>query len=400
MRKHVLSFVILLNVIVGSNAYSMNPAERANSNYGYSTYWRLNSGTYSYSILFYENGTATGSFVDKLPFELKSGEVIRDYTDIIDLIILPAMEEFNDLNLGLYFTYSGSYSITSDKNAFSVYDSDTTNEIEIFYGGGSGYTYWNFSNRSEFGYIFSVGAAVTKNDCISDARHEMLHCLGFSHRPENYYGFGNPNWNQKNNGVPFKTGHTKPSLRECNEDSIYGLDTVYQTNKESIRIEGYVTDNYSDGYAEAYLADAITRKLLYQAPIDKTGKFEFRLRSNPLRVKIVACSSHINKNYSVVKGTDNNTYTCIANHTSSDDNHPITGQYYKSYWIQKGNSMNRNAWRTGKNYVAMDIKYQFTPVLSIQSDATYYDIGSINLERTAQTVEEIQSVSGVKMIYP
>lgn len=398
--KNVLSFVILLNVIVVSNAYSMNPAERANSNYGYGTYWRLNNGTYTYDVIFYENGTATGSFVNKLPFTLKSGEVINSYTDIINTIIIPAMEEFNDLNIGLYFEYSGNYTTSSDKNAFSVYDSDTINEIEVFYGGGSGYTYWNFSNRSEFGYIFSVGPIVTKDACIGDARHEMLHCLGFSHRPENYYGFGNPNWNHKNNGVPFKIGHTKPSIRECNEDSIYGLDTVYKTNEESIVIEGYVTDGYSDGYAEAYLADAITRKLLYQAPIDKTGKFEFKLRTNPLRVIIIACSSHINKNYSVVKGTDNNTYTCIADHTSSADNQPITGRYYRSYWNQKGNSTNRNAWRAGKNYVAMSIKYQYTPVFSIQSDTTYYNVGSIDLKRIAQTVEEIQSVSGIKMVYP
>ncbi len=383
-----------------SNVYSMNPAERANSNYGYGTYWRLNSGTYTYDIIFYENGTATGSFVNKFPFTLRSGETMNSYADIIDSIILPAMEEFNSLNLGLQLTYDGDYTMSSDKNAFSVYDPDDISEIEVFYGGGSGYTYWNFLNRSEFGYIFSVGSAVTKNDCISDARHEMLHCLGFSHRPENYYGFGNPNWNQKNNGVPFKVGHTKSSIRECNEDSIYGLDTVYHTNKENIKIEGYVTNNYTDGYAEAYLADAITRKLLYQAPIDQTGKFEFRLRTTPLRIKIIACSSHVNKNYSVVRGTDNKTYTCIASHVSNTDNQPVTGPYYSSYWVRKGSSINRNAWRSGKSYIAMDVKYQYTPILSIQPNTTYYNVGNLSLDRTAQTVEEIQSISGIKMVYP
>jgi len=39
-----------------------------------------------------------------------------------------------------------------------------------------------------------------------------------------------------------------------------------------------------------------------------------------------------------VVGTDDLNYTCILNHTAADDNKPVTGAYYETYWSQVGSS--------------------------------------------------------------
>lgn len=49
-----------------------------------------------------------------------------------------------------------------------------------------------------------------------------------------------------------------------------------------------------------------------------------------------------------VIGTDSNNYTCIATHTSSTDNKPITGGSYASYWVAGGE--NGAVWATATTY--------------------------------------------------
>mgnify|MGYP001175483004 CR=1 FL=1 len=49
-----------------------------------------------------------------------------------------------------------------------------------------------------------------------------------------------------------------------------------------------------------------------------------------------------------VIGTDNLNYRCIASHTSSSDNKPITGANYDLYWQQGGDQ--GKTWETGKTY--------------------------------------------------
>ncbi len=410
MVKKILFMAMLVVGLLGMDeAYSMNPLDRSNSSYNYGTFWRLNSGTYNYDVAFYENASDPDhTMVGRCPFTTRDGTVINNYNDIITKIIIPGTNAFNNLISGFTFTYDGSYSTTSDYNGYQVSDVDNTSEIEVKWGGGMSFASWDqLSNKGEFGILFGIDSGLNISGLIHNVRHEMLHCLGFSHKNENYYGFGNPNWSPKSDGSPFGllvTGNTDPSTiwQGC-EDTLYGIDTVYNTGNEALKIEGYVTNYYSDGYAEAYLADAVTTKILYQAPIDKTGKFEFRVKSippNPMR--IVACDSSINKNYSVVKGTDDNTYVSKLDHTSSDDNKPVTSANWSTYWMIRDNTFNRNGWSTGKNYKQMfsNMRYQFTSNLPIPPGANYYNVGNISLDRVASTVEGIQADSGIKMVYP
>lgn len=51
---------------------------------------------------------------------------------------------------------------------------------------------------------------------------------------------------------------------------------------------------------------------------------------------------------SVVLGTDGKTYTCIATHTASADNMPISGVNWQSYWIEQGS--NGKTWTAAQNY--------------------------------------------------
>ncbi len=404
---------LLVSLLVMNKAHSANPVDRSNSSYDYGTYWKMNSGTYNYDVVFYENSSDPNrTMAGRFPFTLSDGTVINSKEDLINIIVIPAMNAFNVINTGLTFNYSGTHTTSSDINAFSSADSDTKSEIEVAWR-SSGYTYLNLSIQNEFGFLFGSHEGVPKSNWIYSARHEMLHCLGFSHKVENYYGFGNPNWYPSSTGdgnfsdrAPFSTiatGLIDPALywNGCS-DTLHGLNIVYGIGGEDLKVEGYVTNYYSDGYAEAYLVDSVTTKIFYQAPVDKTGKFEFRIKPIPPNpMKILACDSHINKNYSVVAGTDNNTYLCKLDHTSTDDNKPITGANWSTYWVITTTAQ-RNAWETGKNYKKMfsNMRFQFTGNLPIPPGANYYNAGNISLDRTASTVEGIQATSGIKMVYP
>lgn len=49
-----------------------------------------------------------------------------------------------------------------------------------------------------------------------------------------------------------------------------------------------------------------------------------------------------------VLGSDDKNYTCILKHTASDDNKPVTGADYTTYWTQSGSS--GSAWVDGTSY--------------------------------------------------
>jgi len=57
---------------------------------------------------------------------------------------------------------------------------------------------------------------------------------------------------------------------------------------------------------------------------------------------------------SLVNGTDDKTYKCIAAHTSAAANRPITGADYAIYWEEESSSKGDKAWLTGTSYVLSD----------------------------------------------
>jgi hypothetical protein len=57
---------------------------------------------------------------------------------------------------------------------------------------------------------------------------------------------------------------------------------------------------------------------------------------------------------SIVLGTDDLAYTCIADHTAADTNKPITGAQWATYWQQSGATTEAVTWASGKNYRAQN----------------------------------------------
>lgn len=75
-------------------------------------------------------------------------------------------------------------------------------------------------------------------------------------------------------------GYTPVVKPDGKQDIVHGLDVVYNTNTP-FHITGYVLDRDQLPHTEVYLVDWTHNEITYQSPVDSTGYFEFRLR-NPL----------------------------------------------------------------------------------------------------------------------
>jgi len=60
---------------------------------------------------------------------------------------------------------------------------------------------------------------------------------------------------------------------------------------------------------------------------------------------------------SLVNGTDDNTYRCIAAHTAAAANKPITGADYEIYWEQETTGVHGKAWISGTSYVLSNFNF-------------------------------------------
>jgi|GEM_PF-1680183 len=98
----------------------------------------------------------------------------------------------------------------------------------------------------------------------------------------------------------------------------------------------------------------------------------------------------------IIVGTDSNDYECIRNHTSTNDNKPITGADYTSYWKATGGTGVGAAWAVSTAYTSIcnyslnqniiGIKEAFlrrdgydTP-LNIMSESDYMGMGTKTTE--------------------
>lgn len=271
MFKKFFFFVALILVIFSVNtSYAWRPTGGRN----YGNFEKLDQKAYTYDVAWYENTNgAEASWINsdgstRFPISVVdldgSTKTYNTKTDFINDIIVPAMNEFNNKIPGYSFTYSG-YTYGTSSSPYSVNDGKSV--IQIYRqnsGDGGGAAWWGLG-YDEFGYKMYVGnTGSNKKWNIFVCRHEFIHCLFFSHKTEDLFGPTNSgnfySFSYHRLGCNLTDGVGNNIFRELNEDTIAGIDEVYNTNNWDLTLQGTVADEYSTGYAEAYLFDDNTKK--------------------------------------------------------------------------------------------------------------------------------------------
>lgn len=250
--------------------------------YTYSTFWKMNLGIYNYKVLFFEQEGHTYSCRDKFPLTLFDNTIISK--DQFIEIVREAFESFNKLNLGITFNCIGHEITDKEHTAFDT--KDNTNVIAYFwnykYGGLAGPI-----SKSEFGIKADLINKGRKEWYIGVIRHELLHCLGFSHKDNNIKSLKT---------TPVINGFKNKG--EFSEDSVHGLKTVYNIpTKYNITGRIFEFARYYYDYIEAFLVNWKTKELLYQSPVDSKGDFEFRLDKPIKYFKLFILGKEKNKYY-------------------------------------------------------------------------------------------------------
>ena len=408
--------LMLLIVFVGTT-YAWRPTGGRN----YGNFEKLDQKTYNYNIVFYENiNGEVASWINtdsttRFPLTVKDTDgTLKTYntkSEFINDIVIPAMNEFNNKISGYAFNHSGmNYGSSS-----SVYgQNDGISAIQIYRqssGDGGGSAWWGLG-YDEFGYKLYVGDPDTptlsnvssKQWNIFALRHEFIHCLFFSHKKEDLFGSthtSNPFYSYHRLGCNLTDGTGNNFFRELNEDSMAGIDEVYNTTSYNLTLQGYVSDEYSTGYAEACLVDDSTHKIIYQAKIDTTGFYRFRLiyTNFPSTFRVLVANNKINEAYYGDHVRYNSVgYLCTSDHINQQ---PPNSTYWTVVNPMGGiNAIaNSNNWDSTTNYKARQaIKWNYSSVYSKPSPGTY-SLSSMSMNRTANSLADVESVSGIQMLY-
>lgn len=409
--------MLLLMVFTATPSNAWIPISASTRNYG--NYKKLDQKAYYYDVVWYENTNGeTASWINadgssRFPLTIKElDRTLKTYTtkqQFIDDIVIPAINEFNNKIPGYGFFYRSTYG-SSD----SLWDSDDgTSVIQIYRqssgdGGGNAAFYYD-----KIGYRMSIGdpdSPTTSNVSrkkwdIFAFRHELLHNLFFNHKDEGEVGgIGNPYLNYNRLNCNLTDGEDNNIFRELNEDTMAGIDEVYNTGNHNLTIQGYVSDNYSFGFAKAYLVNESTHKIIYQAPIDSTGFYRFRLIHGifPENFRVLVVNEKANNSYYGDYVRYNNVaYKCILNHTNQKPPNA-------TYWIVVNPIggvravSNANNWNSTTAYkAAQTIFWNYSSSYTKPSFSSTFTVSTMSLDRSGDLcgTNSIEVVSRIQTLY-
>ena len=301
MLKRIL-FAMTMVLVLPVFCYGALPYWRNTQTYS-TPYWKMNTGTKQYKVLFFEPTTWESASLknqdgtSKFPLTIDGSEWTK--TQVISNIIRPAVESYNNYNTGITFTYAGD---ADGDNSTTRYPSNESiggySYVMICYGSG--------------GYAMSMGNAVYfKTEILMGSQNglgnssswlkmvnseELVHDMGFEHLKVG----SNPSIAA--NKFPFYLGTDGIGNVPQSPDMRGGLDVVYGYNSP-VKVFGHVNSSLiSNGYAEAYLAFLDTDgvyKLYHQMPLDTAGYYEFRMPipANYTTAKVIVFTSKFNKDY-------------------------------------------------------------------------------------------------------
>lgn len=210
----------------------------------YPEFWRLPAGNYPTKVLFHSSC--------EFPYVFKDGEVANSKGDYVDLVVQSAIDSFNELEYDVSFSISGIE--TTDKHRFQE-----TGTI-VYEPGHISQAY--ASNNGGLRIWMGMAGKPAVSGCRATLLHEVLHNIGFTHKVEGII---------KDYRPAYYSGTT------LNVDDIHGIDVVY--NHPSKYVISGILQNRSDYVeSEVYLINSKGR-LRYQAPVDSSGYFEFRIRN-------------------------------------------------------------------------------------------------------------------------
>lgn len=301
MLKRILLALMLCVLTLPTLCYGALPFWRNTKTYS-TPYWKMNNGTKYYKVLFFEPTTwesmslLNQNGTSKFPLTIENSATWTK-AKIISDIIRPAIESYNQYNIGVNFVYAGDAdgdNSASHYPTFAEIGNYSYVMISYGYGGwahGVGQSGDYFKDEIAMGSTAWVPASWYK---ISATCHELAHSLGFDHEVVG----SNPYLDEH----PFCQGSAGLGNMPQSADMMGGLSVVYQTYAP-VRIFGHVNSSLiSDGYAEAYLAFLEpngTWSLYQQMPLDTTGYYEFRMPipSSYATAKVIVFTSKFNKNY-------------------------------------------------------------------------------------------------------
>jgi hypothetical protein len=174
--------------------------------------------------------------------------------------------------------------------------------------------------------------------------------------------------------VYFNDGYLYLRLNPDTFQNVHINDTlrgVFSWGSNSVAYDVLITNFTNDAYAGGTSSiQFVSPRAAIAAPkIENTATNNIRERyyldlmvrdklGTPLQNVSVDCErAHI------VVGTDSNDYKCIVAHTSgSDDDQPITGANWATYWEATGQTGRGATWYTAKNYV--DAESVFSSILT------------------------------------
>jgi len=414
MLKRVLFGMTLVVCAVAfmNISYSALPDGRGSAG-TYATYRNrcVPSGSYTLTMYNYTGNTWPKSFKD---FDGQTRNLTKEeYAARVNKILT---DEVNAIGFGR--TFNISTTVIDVAGANDIFNNSGYSGVEVVTGiGGDAYSYYNAGNRFAFrvGQLGHYNRAVSsdgKTDGLQEYfLHEFGHVLSFGHK-DNRGLTGNIEYGNRSlkfSPVIYGIVH----IGENVEDSVHGIDTLYQTSNTSLylKITGNIsTANssfYSDGWAEAYLVDGGNNKLLYQIPIDSSGYFEFRARRLPppgVPFHLMVCSSNVNEKqkypYVNVGGT---IYKCITTHTADASNQPPNS----TYWAVETLPVYGMGWTSGRIYTAIgsggNIAWNkiVLPVLGLGSNHNVSNISiSSNPVYNRPNLRLLQDASGVQFLYP
>lgn len=250
--------------------------------YTYPTFWKINLGVYNYKVLFFEQEGHSYSCKDKFPLTLSDNTIISK--DEFVEIVKEALESLNSLNLGIKFNCIGYETTDREHIAFDM--KDGINAITYFWN----YKWGGFAgpmSKSEFGIKADLIHKGRREWYIGVLRHELLHCLGFTHKDNNIKSL-------KTTSIITGT----ENKGEFSLDSIHGLKTIYNIQTKYKITGGILNFNmYSYDYIEAFIVNWETKELYYQSPVDINGDFEFRLDKPIKYFKLFILGKEKNKYY-------------------------------------------------------------------------------------------------------